>query len=228
MKVLILAGFETSSITLTWLLLELARHPEYQTRLRDELSQFHEDLTYDQLWSSTAAPYLDAVVKEVLRIHAPVTETTRQCVVDDVIPLLTPLTLSTGEVVDRISVAAGTTVTVPIRALNRSKVIWGEDALEFKPERWLNGEAGIPKLAKEMQGFHHLMTFIDGQRTCLGKTFAVTETKAVLTVLIRNYVFSERDGPITKYEEHRSILPRPQIAGESSGALPLRVRRIEH
>jgi cytochrome P450 len=90
------------------------------------------------------------------------------------------LTLSTGEVVDRLTIAAGTTVTVPIQALNRSKLVWGEDALEFKPERWLNDEAGVPKLAKEFQGFHHLLTFIDGQRTCLGKTFAVTEIKVIV------------------------------------------------
>jgi cytochrome P450 len=91
-----------------------------------------------------------------------------------------PLTLQTGEIVNKLSVAAGTIVTVPIQAINRSKLIWGEDALEFRPERWLNGEAGIPKLAKQFQGFHHLLTFVDGQRTCLGKTFAVTEIKVSL------------------------------------------------
>ena len=66
---------------------------------------------------------------------------------------------------------------MPISAINRSKVLWGEDALEFKPERWMNGESGLSKSAKELQGFHHLLTFIDGPRQCLGKTFAVTEIK---------------------------------------------------
>lgn len=94
-------------------------------------------------------------------------------------PLHSPVTTRSGEVVDKLIIAAGTTVTVPIQALNRSKLIWGEDALEFKPERWLDGEAGLPRMAKEMQGFHHLLTFIDGQRTCLGKTFAVTEIKVM-------------------------------------------------
>jgi len=227
MKTLIFAGYETSSIVLTWLLLELARHPEYQTRLREELTQFSGDLSYDQIWSSTAAPYLDAVVKECLRLHAPLPETTRECGIDDVMPLYTPVTLRTGEVVDKLVIATGTMVTVPIRALNRSKLIWGDDSLEFKPDRWLNNESGIPKMAKEIQGFHHLLTFIDGQRTCLGKTFAVTEIKAVLSTLIKNYIFNERDGTETQYEEHRALLPRPKIAGEVPGVLPLRIRRVE-
>jgi cytochrome P450 len=100
-----------------------------------------------------------------------------QCAIDDVVPLHTPVTLRTGEVVDKLVIAAGSSVSVPIQALNRSKRIWGDDAWEFNPERWLDGEAGLPQLAKEMQGFHHLLTFIDGPRTCLGKTFAVTEIK---------------------------------------------------
>jgi cytochrome P450 len=70
-----------------WLLLELARHPEYQTKLREELSQFGGDLSYDQLWSSSVAPYLDAVVKESLRLHAPLGETTRQ-VTEQLTPVL--------------------------------------------------------------------------------------------------------------------------------------------
>ena len=88
-----------------------------------------------------------------------------------------PVTLRDGKVVDKITIGTGTTVLVSIRTLNRSKLIWGADALEFRPERWLDNESGLPRMAKELQGFHHLFTFIDGPRTCLGKTFAVTEIK---------------------------------------------------
>ena len=59
-----------------WALIELCRKPEKQQKLRDELSQFvGTDPSFDQL--STGLPYLDAVVQEVLRLHPPVTETTR-------------------------------------------------------------------------------------------------------------------------------------------------------
>ena len=66
---------------------------------------------------------------------------------------------------------------IPIRAINRSTELWGPDAQQFRPERWLNGEAAIPDMVKEFQGYHHLLTFVDGQRICLGRGFAVAEFK---------------------------------------------------
>ncbi len=79
-----------------------------------------------------------------------------------------------GETVNSLFVAKGTILSAPIRALNRSEEFWGADAKEFKPERWLEDSA--PR-AKEIQGHRHLLTFVDGPRTCLGKTFALTEFK---------------------------------------------------
>ena len=80
---------------------------------------------------------------------------------------------------------------------------------------------------------------------CLGRVFAVAEFKvsripyatvnrlcllksqAVLSVLIRNFVFEMRDGPETKIEMIQTILPRPKVVGEEGYAMPLRVRRYE-
>lgn len=70
-------------------------------------------------------------------------------------------------------------VTVPIRTVNRSSAIWGPDSKEFKPERWLD-EDKLSERAKEIQGFSHLLTFVEGARTCLGKGFAVAEFKVRL------------------------------------------------
>jgi Cytochrome P450 len=58
-----------------WALIELSRHPDVQTRLREELLAFGPDPTYDQLKANL--PYLDAVVHETLRLHPPVPESTR-------------------------------------------------------------------------------------------------------------------------------------------------------
>ena len=60
---------------LQWALIELSRNPETQVKLRNELLEHGSDPTYDQL--ANGFPYLDAVVHEVLRMHAPVRETTR-------------------------------------------------------------------------------------------------------------------------------------------------------
>lgn len=79
-----------------------------------------------------ALPYLDAVVRETMRVHAPVPSTIRIAVRDDVIPLNTPYTDVKGQVHDCIRVNKGSPVFIPILAMNRSKAIWGEDSFEFK------------------------------------------------------------------------------------------------
>ncbi|KAG1818504.1 cytochrome P450 [Suillus subaureus] len=224
MKVLLLAGYETTSISLTWALIELSRHPDVQTRLREELLAFGPDPTYDQLKASL--PYLDAVVHEILRLHPAVPEFTRCARVDDVIPLSEPVCTESGKMTDSISIAKGSLMVISIRAINRSLAIWGPDAKEFKPDRWLT-EDGISGKAKEVQGHRHLLTFVDGPRTCLGKDFAIAEFKTVLLVLVKNFMFEMRDGPDTEVEIARGILPRPRVVGEDGIGVPLRVRRYE-
>ena len=51
--------------------------------------------------------------------------------------------------------------------------------------------------------------------------------KAVLFVLIRNFILEPRDGPDTQYDVQRAVLPRPKIRDEQPGVLPLKVRRVE-
>jgi len=225
MKVLLLAGYETTSISVTWAFIELSRNPDIQTKLRNELLEHDSDPTYDQL--ANGLPYLDAVVHEVLRIYAPVRETTRVAIEDDIIPLSEPVRTKSGELVENLYVAKGTIIGIPFASVNRSEIMWGEDAKVFKPSRWLednNGQNGIPVKAREVQGHRHLLTFSDGPRICLGKNFAVAEFKAVLSVLVKNFVFELRDGPETKLEMARGFLPRPRVAGEVGCKVPLRVK----
>jgi len=231
MKLLIFAGYETTSIALTWALIELSRNQETQTKLRDELSQFtNTDPTYDQL--NNSLPYLDAVTQEVLRLRSPVSETTRLAGEDDLIPLSHPIPDASGKLVSHIAVAKGTLVTVPIHYTNRSARFWGPTAREFAPERWLDGyyQEGKGKYARgaarDVSGHRNMLTFADGSRMCLGKAFAVAEFKAVLSVLIRNFSFELRDGPGTQFESQRTFLPRPRVVGEKGVDVPLRVRRL--
>ncbi|KAH0826178.1 cytochrome P450 [Lanmaoa asiatica] len=214
-----------ASSRLVWALLELSRNPDVQTKLRSELIEHGADPTYDQL--TNGLPYLDAVVHEILRVHPPATEQTRVANKDDVIPLSEPIRTKCGKLVDSLTIAKGTSVAVSIECMNRSAAIWGKDAKIFRPSRWLedaHGQDGIPAKAKEIQGHRHLLTFVDGPRTCLGKNFALTEFKTVLTVLIKNFIFELRDGIDTKIEIGRGVLPRPKIAGEVGCKVPLCVR----
>ena len=103
-----------------------------------------------------------------------------QAIEDDVIPLSQPIGTESGKLVDSLTIAKGTLIAVSMISMNRSAAIWGEDAKVFRPSRWLedaHGQSGIPAQAKEIQGHRHLLTFVDGPKTCLGKNFAVTEFK---------------------------------------------------
>ncbi|PFH47821.1 hypothetical protein AMATHDRAFT_66733 [Amanita thiersii Skay4041] len=220
-NVLLLAGYETTSISLTWALIELCKNQEIQQKLRDELRQFSSlDPTWDQLTSSL--PYLDAVLHETLRVHPPVSEITRVAGEDDIMPFGAPLTTRDGQTLTSLAVPKGTIVSVPIVFVNQSETFWGPDAKKFIPERWLSEP---PETVKDLIGHRHLYTFSDGPRMCLGRGFAMAEFKAVLSILIRNYAFELPEGPTTEISTHPSILPRPRVAGEEGARVPLRVRR---
>ena len=101
-----------------------------QQKLREELLAVPTDTpTMEEL---NALPYLDLIVRETLRLHAPVTITSRMAVEDDVLPLATPLTDKHGNMVTEIPIRKGQRIIVPILALHTAKSVWGEDALEFK------------------------------------------------------------------------------------------------
>ncbi|XP_006457595.1 hypothetical protein AGABI2DRAFT_123448 [Agaricus bisporus var. bisporus H97] len=226
MNTLLVAGYATTSISLTWALIELSRAIEKQDKLRIEIAGLGgTDPTWEQLTSGL--PYLNAVVHEVLRLHPPVGETTRVATEDDIIPFTSPIITSQGLPTDKLSITKGTIISSPIGYMNTSTTFWGPDAREFKPERWLEEDALCNLRAKEIQGHRHILTFSDGPRTCLGKTFALTEFKITLAVLIRHYLFELLDGPNTQIDKHPSILPRPKMRGYEGAVVPLKVRRIE-
>ncbi|KAI6027137.1 cytochrome P450 [Pisolithus marmoratus] len=224
MRILFIASYETTSITMTWALLELARHPDIQTKLREELLSFGGEPSYDQL--VTGFPYLDAIVQETLRIHPAAPDLIRQADEDDVIPLSEPVQTKSGEVVDSIAVERGTVIGISISCINCSEAIWGPDAKIFRPERWLEAD-GVTRRAQEVKGYRHLLTFGDGPRSCIGKLFAIAEIKMLLAVLVKNFVLEMRDGPDTKVEMVMGIILRPKIAGEDGIKVPLRIRQYK-
>ncbi|KAF7351430.1 Cytochrome P450 [Mycena sanguinolenta] len=222
-NVLLLAGYETTAISLTWALIELSRNPAIQTKLREELLQLGGDPNWEEL--NKHGSFLDAVACEILRCHPPLAETDRMAAEDDILPLSMPIETIDGQVVDSLFVHKGTIVTLPIACLNRSEAFWGPTAKDFSPARWLDEAEGIDKhRARELQGYRHLLTFVDGARMCLGKTFALVEFKAVLSVLVRNYTFEFPNGAETALGRHRNILFRPKVEGETGYGVPLKIR----
>ncbi|KAI5985871.1 cytochrome P450 [Pisolithus albus] len=223
-RTLLFASYETTAVVMTWALIELARHPNVQTKLREELLSFGGEPSYDQL--TTGFPYLDAVVQETLRTHSSVQDLIRQASEDDVIPLSQPVQTRSGEVVDRIAVKCGTEIGISVPGMNCSEAIWGPDAKMYRPERWLEPD-GVTKKAQEVKGYRHLLTFGDGPRACIGKLFAIAEIKMVLSVVIKNFVLEMRDGLDTKVEVERGITLRPKVAGEEGIKVPMKIRQYK-
>ncbi|KAG2341448.1 cytochrome P450 [Suillus weaverae] len=224
-KILLLAGFETTAASMMWALVELAQNPGMQTKLRDECLEFGPTPSYDDL--TNKLPYLDAVVNEVLRLHAPLKEIPRSATQEDVIPLSEPMRTAAGNFTESVCISKGTVVVIPLAALNCSVSMWGPEATAFKPSRWFEGDEGTHGARETLHGYRHLMTFGDGARMCLGRLFALTEIKAVLFVLVRNFVFEMADGPGVQVVESFGTLPRPRVVWSAASSVPLRVRRYE-
>ncbi|KAG6816197.1 hypothetical protein H0H87_007828 [Tephrocybe sp. NHM501043] len=225
-----------------WALIELARNHEVQNLLRTELAQISGEPSWEDLVNSL--PFLDAVVCESLRLHPIGREIVREVLLqclpipalgylpithkvqeDDIIPLSEPIMQANGHLTKSIFVGKGTNVRVQTATMNQSAVIWGTDAKSFIPNRWLDGSVTQHR-SSEIQGYRHLLTFSDGPRICLGKTFAITELKIVLLVLIKNYKFEMPEGPETELGIHRGLLDRPKLAGKDDATIPLLVRRV--
>ncbi|KZO98273.1 cytochrome P450 [Calocera viscosa TUFC12733] len=216
-----LQGHETTASGLSWTLLSLAQHPDVQSKLRAELSLVADETpSMDDL---NALPYLDMVVKESLRFNSPVTATHRIAIQADVIPLLHPVVDRNGVVRDTVHVQAGDLVGIQILAMNKSKELWGEDAEEFRPERW----AEEAQEARNIPGvWAHIMSFLGGPRACIGYRFSVIESKALLFALIREFEFAPVPG--IEIGGKSAIVYRPNVKGrESEGQqMPLIVKRV--
>ncbi|KAJ7869957.1 cytochrome P450 [Mycena olivaceomarginata] len=164
------AGHETTSTATTWALYALAVHPDVQTTLRAELQTMGTDSP--SLDALNSLPYLDKVVREVMRVHSPVAFTNRMAMRDDVIPLGTPYTDTQGKQHDSIVMSKGQMIYVPVAAVNRDPRIWGPDAAEFKPDRW----DAVPDAANAIPGvWSHLFSFLGGPHNCIGWRFSLAE-----------------------------------------------------
>ncbi|KXN91970.1 hypothetical protein AN958_11030 [Leucoagaricus sp. SymC.cos] len=216
----IVAGHETTSTATTWALYALTKHKNIQTKLREELLTVSTDNpTMDELNSLS---YLDAVVRETLRLHSPIFTTIRMAMNEDVLPLENPAVDRKGKVHDHIKITKGQTIMVPMALINTSSEIWGEDAKEFNPSRWNS----VPRAAGSIPGvWGNVMTFLGGPRACIGYRFSLIEMKALLFTLLRAFEFEltvSHDDIIPKNE----VVTRPflKTAPDNPNRLPVLIR----
>ncbi|OCH90693.1 cytochrome P450 [Obba rivulosa] len=219
----LVAGHETTSSATTWCLFALTQAPEVQRKLREELFTLNTAApTMDEL---NSLPYLDAVVRETLRVHAPVSSTIREAQKDDIIPLATPFKDTRGQLHDVLKVDKGTSMIIPILAINRSRALWGEDAFEFKPERW----ESLPEAVASIPGvWGNVMSFLGGPRACIGYRFTLVETKALIFSLVRAFEF-ELAVPPEDIKKKSQVAQRPIVKSEmeTGNQMPLRLKRYQ-
>ncbi|CDO75038.1 hypothetical protein BN946_scf184640.g13 [Trametes cinnabarina] len=194
-RTLILGGMDTTSNALSRILQILAEKHDVQEKLRKELvdASDGEDIPHDNL---VKLPYLDAVCRETLRLYAPVSFGLRQAAADTTLPLMSPIRGLDGTLMSEIPIRRGTFVLLNNVGSNTNREIWGEDADEWKPERWLGAlppaldEARIPGV------YSHLMTFSGGGRSCIGFKFSQLEMKVILLLLLTRFKFERTEKPI--------------------------------
>ncbi|KAF2897213.1 hypothetical protein ILUMI_08961 [Ignelater luminosus] len=169
--VFFLAGFETSSTTLTFCFYELVTNPEIQEKLREEIENVLEKhdgkLTYNAIMDMT---YMDKCINETLRKYPPVSVLTRNCTQSYKIP-------NTDVIIDK-----DVQVFIPVLGIQHDPEYYPEPD-KFDPERF----------SPENKAKRHPYTWLpfgEGPRSCIGMRFGLMQTKVALAVLIKHYKFS--------------------------------------
>ncbi|KAG0098806.1 hypothetical protein BGZ93_010276 [Podila epicladia] len=176
----VLAGRDTTAQGLSWQFYSLMANPRVMRNLVQEIDHVLQGstkhLTYEVL--QNGLPYAKAVFHETLRLHPPVPKNIKQAVADDVLP-------------DGTRVYAGDFIGYSTWCMGRNKKVWGEDAEQFVPERWLvpdpENRAIFGKFKPESQ--YKFVSFNAGPRLCLGQQFAILEALVTTCILLQRYQF---------------------------------------
>ncbi|KAF8957832.1 cytochrome P450 [Flammula alnicola] len=223
MSLVTFAGLDSTSGGITRILHVLSENPAIQQRLRREIIDSGITKSVPTFEDLNSLPYLDAIIKETLRLYPPLITVDRVAIKDTHLPLLKPIQLANGDMTSSILVKKGTSVWIGIGTANRSEDVWGPDAKEFKPERWLNTENPVTEKDARLPGvWSSVMTFLGGPRACIGYRFALLEIKVLLVRLVETFVFESAS---KKINWRLDAISSPHVEGDSdlSPRLPLKV-----
>lgn len=188
------AGSDTTAHAMSFILLLLAMYPEHQENAREEVLKLFQKMKENDDDSIARhylheLSYLDRVINECLRLYPPTPLIARE--------LIGPVKLKSGIILPR-----GTTIGVGIHSVQRDKKIWGKDADEFNPDRFL------PENLKSIKNFSYsFIPFAAGDRNCVGLKFARYSMKMMLMKVLRDFVL-ETDEEFEKIECEVHVLAK--------------------
>ncbi|XP_061991124.1 cytochrome P450 78A5-like [Rosa rugosa] len=165
---MIFRGTDTVAILLEWIMARIALHQDIQAKAQEELDTIVGNHRHVRDSDLSKLPYLQAIVKEVLRVHPPG-------------PLLSWARLAVHDVhVDKVFVPAGTTAMVNMWAITHDPAIW-KDPWTFKPERFIEEDVSI------MGSDLRLAPFGSGRRVCPGKALGLATVHLWLARLLHQF-----------------------------------------
>ncbi|KAF8696973.1 hypothetical protein HU200_036618 [Digitaria exilis] len=167
-KLFYFAGMETTSVLLTWTLILLSMHPEWQERAREEVLS-HFGRAKPDFDSLSRLKTVTMILYEVLRLYPPATFLNRRTYKD----------MELGG----IKYPAGVNLLLPLLFIHHDPDIWGKDASEFNPARFADG---ISNATKHQGAF---FPFGGGPRICIGQNFALLEAKMALCAILQRFSF---------------------------------------
>ncbi|VAI03829.1 unnamed protein product [Triticum turgidum subsp. durum] len=168
------AGHETAAVTTTWCLMLLATHPVWQDHARAEALEVCRGCTKLDVDVLRRLKTITMVIQETLRLYPPASLIVREALTDFKLGAL--------------DVPRGTIVQTAIAMLHLDKDVWGQDAGEFRPDRFTNGAAAA------CEPSHMYLPFGHGPRICAGQNLAMVELKVVLVRLLSKFAFSPSPG----------------------------------
>ncbi|CAH2075979.1 unnamed protein product [Thlaspi arvense] len=191
----VFAGRDSTSTALTWFFWLISKNPHVEAKIHQEINANLPKLggCQERPWSSAIDSkeylnklvYLHGALCEAMRLYPPVPFQRKSPIKSDVLP--------SGHRID-----ANSNIIIPLYALGRMRSVWGEDALEFKPERWVSETGGL-----RHEPSSKFLAFNAGPRTCPGKHLAMTVMKTVVVEMLQNYDI--------KVVKGHKIEPKPRL-----------------